>query len=102
MVNPAIFFDPDLNKPVMQDILPPRAKSIVVPPQIPDEYVGSVSTAADATQAMSSSSGLILILNLFAGVGLKQIWKAVNILQFICYCNDWKLAPPGNLKIFFV
>lgn len=50
---------------------------------------------------MSSSSGLILIINVFAGIGLKQIWKAVNILQFIIYTNDWKLSPPANQKVFF-
>lgn len=41
------------------------------------------------------------MINVFAGIGLKQIWKAVNILQFIIYTNDWKLSPPANQKVFF-
>ena len=49
------------------------------------------------TQAISKGTGAILLLNLFSGVSIRKIWKAMNLLQFTIYVSDWKLAPPSNI-----
>lgn len=54
-----------------------------------------------SAESLSSSTGLIFLLNIFGGIGLRQVWKAVNILQFIIYADDWKISPPSNLQVFF-
>ena len=39
-----------------------------------------------------------MLLNVFGGLSLYRIWKALNLLQFTLYVNDWKLSPPSNIK----
>lgn len=99
LTNPEVFLDPATNKALLTN--PLEEREVSMPPQIPLGLVASMETAKATTETLSQGSGMILLLNVVAGVGLKQLWKAVNILQFTIYSDDWKLAPPANLSTFF-
>ena len=40
-----------------------------------------------------------LLLNLFAGVSLKYMWKVINVLQFIVYYPLWQVYIPPKAYI---
>lgn len=41
-----------------------------------------------------------LILNLFLGVGLRYLWKMVNLLQFIVFMRLWLVKIPAEADMF--
>lgn len=43
----------------------------------------------------------MMVVNIFAGAGLKNLWPAINICAFITYTSTWALSPPSNLELFF-
>jgi hypothetical protein len=51
-----------------------------VPKQIPQNLASAMAATTKTIQAMSQSAGWLLLLNLLFGLGLKYIWKALNIL----------------------
>ena len=95
MLIPEVFIDPDTQTPVRVNLI--SKGRVRVPPQVPEGYTDMFEAVMSSAETLSSSSGVIFGLNLLGGVGLRQIWKAINILQFIIYADDWKIAPPANL-----
>jgi len=69
-----------------------------VPPQVPNKFEPLLGELQGSTKAISKGTGLVMLLNIFSGASLQKVWKALNILQFTIYVNDWKLAPPTNIK----
>jgi hypothetical protein len=100
LVKNEIFLDPADEKPVKASLL--EAASVAVPKQIPESVAAAMeATSAAAQSTIGTAVPGTLVVNIFAGAGLKNLWPAINICAFITYTSTWKLSPPSNLQMFF-
>ena len=73
-----------------------------MPKQVPESIASMMNAAAETAQgAVKAVVPGTLVANILIGVGLKNLWKAINVLSFITYVEKWKVGPPANLAMFF-
>ena len=99
LVEADFFIDPISSKPL--DIESVKL-DVPVPKQVPAAFVETMEAlVASSESAVKTVVPGTIVANVLLGVGLKKLWTAISILQFITYTKLWKISPPANLEMFF-